>query len=112
MSPFLSFLATTAVAHFFRSRFVDELDDGVDVLVLGAGVLEPVEREALLVLLKPDDEEPLLDDRSSPRFSSPRCSSSLCELLLFKSRRPRSRPPLSERELPPGGWAKALGVVP
>jgi hypothetical protein len=90
------------VAHFLRSRFVDELDDCVVVLLLVDGVLELVDREELFELLEPDDEEPLLDDRSSlrrssPRRSSPRCSSSLRDRLLRQSprlrspKRPRSR---------------------
>jgi hypothetical protein len=112
MSPFLSFLATRAVAHFFRSRFVDE--DVVDVLELGVGVLELVVRDELFVLLEPDEDEPLLDDRSSLRFSSPRRSSSFRELLPLQSlrprspNRPRSRLSPSDRELPLGGWAKVL----
>ena len=116
MSPFLSFFATRAVAHFLRSKFGDAAEDEVDVLVLGAGVLELEDREELLVLPELVDEEPLLDDRSSLRFSSLRCSSSLRERLLRQSREPRSpyrlrsrsRLPLSDRELPLGVWAWAL----
>jgi len=75
------------------SKFGDAAEDDVDVevLVLGAGVLEFDDREELLVLPEPLDVEPLLDDRSSLRRSSLRCSSSLRErLLLRQSPRPRS----------------------
>jgi hypothetical protein len=79
---------------------VDE-DEVVDVLVLvlGAELLEPVEREEPLKLpefeepLKLpefDDEEPLPADFSSLRFSPLRCSSSRCELLVRQLREPRS----------------------
>ena len=71
MSPFLSFFATKAVAHFFRSKLDAALADGVEVPMLAVGLLELVDREELLVLLELVDE-PLLDDRSSLRFSSSR----------------------------------------
>ena len=120
MSPFLSFFTTRAVAHFFRSKFGVAAEVDVEVLVLGAGVLELEDREELLVLPELVDEDPLLDDRSSLRFSSLRRPSSPRERLLRQSREPRSpyrprsrsRLPLSDRELPVGGWAKALGVMP
>ena len=116
MSPFLSFLVTSSVAHFFsRSLELAEEDDeelGVGVLVLDDVLLEPVDRE-LLELFEPLDDEPLLLllPRSSRRRSSLRCSSSRERLLRQSPRlrspnrlrewsRSESRPP-SERELPP-----------
>ena len=116
MSPFLSFFLTRAVAHLFRSK-PDDAEAGVDVLELVAGLLEFVDREELFVLLELIDEDSLLDERSSPRFSSARCSSSLRERLLRQSRelrspnrprdRSRSRPSLSD-EPPLEDWAKAV----
>ncbi len=115
--PFLSFFATRAVAHFFRSRLVAALDDGADVLVLGAGLLERADPAEPLVLAELVDVVSLLGGRSSPRFSSLRRSSSPRERLLRQSPRLRSpkrlrerspsRLPLSDRELPLGGWAQA-----
>jgi hypothetical protein len=90
----------------------------LDVLVVGAGLLELVDREEVLVLPELVEGEPLLAERSSPRFS-PRRSSSPRERLLRQSPRPRSpnrprersrlssRPLLSDPGLPLGGCAKA-----
>ena len=123
MSPFLSFLATRSVAHFFRLRFGAAEDVEADVLVLGAELLEIVDREEPLVLLELVEEEPPLDERSSLRLSSPRRSSSPRERELRQSLRPRSpkrlrersrslsRPSESDRELPLGDCAWAIGVV-
>jgi hypothetical protein len=107
------------VAHFLKSGLDDVEEDGVDVLVLGVEPLELVDCEELPAVLALVDDEPLPDDLSSLRFSSPRRSSSRREPRLRQSREPRSpnrrsrsRLLLSDRELPLGDCAKALGVLP
>src|SRR5258708_7540695 len=89
MLPFLSCCFTRLVAQPCQFTFVVVVDVEVDVLVVGAGLLELVDREELLVLPELVDGEPLLAERSSPRFS-PRRSSSPRERLLRQSPRPRS----------------------
>src|SRR3954452_15170456 len=92
MLPFLSCCFTRLVAQLCKFTFGVVLDVEVDVLVVGAGLLEVVElvdREELLVLAELDEGALLPADRSSPRFSARR-SSSPRERLLRQSPRPRS----------------------
>src|SRR4051794_32768683 len=71
MLPFLSCCFTRLVAQLCKFTFGVVLDVEVDVLVVGAGLLEVVElvdREELLVLAELDEGALLPADRSSPRF--------------------------------------------
>src|ERR1700704_2827173 len=87
MLPFLSCCFTRLVAQLCKFAFVVVLE--VEVDVAGAGVVEVAGREEPLVVPELVDGEPLLAERSSPRFS-PRRSSSPRERLLRQSPRPRS----------------------